>query len=48
MLFEGLKLDAYIVVGTILVLAGNVFVLEGKSAGQAPMKSTGPAPAAND
>lgn len=46
MLFEGLKLDAYIVVGTILVLAGNVFVLEGKSAGQAPMKS--PAPAAND
>ena len=29
MLFEGLELDATIVVGTVLVLAGNVFVLNG-------------------
>ena len=29
MLFEGLKMDATIVVGTVLVLAGNVFVLNG-------------------
>jgi len=31
MLFEGLQLDATIVVGTLLVLAGNIFVLETKS-----------------
>jgi drug/metabolite transporter (DMT)-like permease len=28
LLFEGLQLNASIVVGTLLVLAGNVFVLE--------------------
>ena len=31
MSFEGLQLDGWIVAGTILVLTGNVFVLEGKS-----------------
>ena len=29
MLFEGLRMDATIVIGTVLVLAGNVFVLNG-------------------
>ena len=29
MLFEGLRLDATVLVGTVLVLAGNVFVLNG-------------------
>ncbi len=46
MLFEGLRLDIYIVVGTILVLTGNVFVLDGRTRRQAPMKSA--EPAAND
>ena len=36
MLFEGLELDATIVIGTILVLAGNVFVINGdRKAGKA-------------
>ena len=43
MSFEGLELDIYIVIGTILVLTGNVFVLEGRSARQAPMKTAGAA-----
>jgi hypothetical protein len=30
-LFEGLELDLPIIAGTALVLAGNVFVLAGKS-----------------
>ena len=47
MLFEGLRLDLYIVIGTILVLTGNVFVLEGRTGGQAPM-AAGTARAAND
>ena len=34
MLFEGLKLDATIVLGTVLVLAGNMLVLKAKSATQ--------------
>ncbi|MEM9335737.1 MAG: EamA family transporter, partial [Pseudomonadota bacterium] len=29
-LFEGLRIDATIVVGTVLVLAGNLFVMDGK------------------
>lgn len=41
MAFEGLRLDGWIVAGTILVLAGNVFVLEGKGKAAAA-----PAPAA--
>ena len=41
MAFEGLQLDGWIVAGTILVLAGNVFVLEGKAKTPAA-----PAPAA--
>ena len=28
MLFEGLRIDATVVIGTLLVLAGNVFVLK--------------------
>ena len=43
MSFEGLELDIYIVIGTILVLTGNVFVLEGRAARQAPMKTAGAA-----
>lgn len=39
MSFEGLELDVYIVVGTILVLAGNVFVLEGRAGRQTPLKT---------
>lgn len=35
MLFEGLRLDATIVVGTLLVLAGNVFVLNTRLSGAA-------------
>ncbi len=38
MLFEGLRVDIYIVIGTILVLSGNVFVLEGRTGRRAPMK----------
>jgi drug/metabolite transporter (DMT)-like permease len=34
MLFEGLQLDATIVLGTLLVLAGNLFVLEPKTSRQ--------------
>jgi hypothetical protein len=34
---EGLTIDPYIVVGTILVLTGNVFVLEGRAGRQAPL-----------
>jgi drug/metabolite transporter (DMT)-like permease len=41
MSFEGLELDIYIVIGTILVLTGNVFVLEGRAGRQAPMKTAG-------
>jgi len=41
MAFEGLRLDGWIVAGTILVLAGNVFVLEGRS-----KRPASPAPAA--
>ena len=33
-LFEGLKLDLTIIVGTALVLVGNVFVLETRSKSQ--------------
>ena len=44
MLFEGLALDAWIVAGTILVLAGNVFVLEGRPGRQAPLQAPGQAP----
>lgn len=47
-LFEGLELDVYIVVGTILVLAGNVFVLEGKAGRPAPIKAGAAATAAPD
>jgi drug/metabolite transporter (DMT)-like permease len=43
MSFEGLELDIYIVIGTILVLTGNVFVLEGRAGRQAPMKTAGAA-----
>ena len=46
MLFEGLRVDIYIVIGTILVLTGNVFVLEGRAGRQAPMKAA--EAAAND
>lgn len=35
-LFEGLKIDAPIVIGTVLVLAGNVFVLKGTAAKSEP------------
>jgi drug/metabolite transporter (DMT)-like permease len=39
MSFEGLELDIYIVIGTLLVLTGNVFVLEGRAGRQAPLKT---------
>jgi drug/metabolite transporter (DMT)-like permease len=46
-IFEGLEVDAIIVVGTLLVLAGNVFVLNAKSPDQAtgsPRATTGVMP----
>jgi len=36
MLFEGLQLDSTIILGTVLVLAGNIFVLRGKPSRQKP------------
>jgi len=36
MLFESLKLDATIVLGTVLVLAGNLLVLKSKPAKRKP------------
>ena len=46
MLFEGLKMDATIVVGTILVLAGNVFILGGDRRRRAKQTDVGAVPAA--
>lgn len=40
--FEGLKLDASIVIGTLLVLTGNIFVLEGRA--RRPVPTPAPAP----
>jgi drug/metabolite transporter (DMT)-like permease len=47
-LFEGLEIDATIIVGTLLVLAGNLFVLETRAprAPEEPRRAAGAMPAA--
>jgi hypothetical protein len=39
-LFEGLEIDASIVIGTLLVLAGNLFVLNTRQTGTKTLQYT--------